>query len=324
MKIQLTVLIPTYNRKKRLIQTLLALQNQDCRDFKVVVCDNCSEYDINEIEEFLSPDFIKRISLERNSINIGASANITNLFLKCKTKWCWLLGDDDMPSPDAVSIILRNVASSENVGVFHFPILNIFSNSENSVQFSTLQDWIGFYENLYNSKCGFHNIRGDLIFLSNKVFNLEMCKDLMQYMFIYSHTRISQVIPIIKLLDSHVGLVKYVNERIIQYLPPESDHWNVQSVVQGMANLTFVKIVSINTNERNRLLNILMLNSRYIRACYIKTGNRDVQYLSSVYHMIYKYTTSGKEKLIFCGFILASRSEFTFNILKKIYARKVQ
>ena len=45
----LTVLIPTYNRKERLTQTLDCLSKQTNRSFQIVITDNCSDYDVNEL-----------------------------------------------------------------------------------------------------------------------------------------------------------------------------------------------------------------------------------------------------------------------------------
>ena len=45
----LTILIPTYNRKERLKQTLECLQNQTKQDYIIVIVDNCSSYCVKNL-----------------------------------------------------------------------------------------------------------------------------------------------------------------------------------------------------------------------------------------------------------------------------------
>lgn len=315
----LTVLIPTFQRKRQLTDTLLALQSQSNQMFKVVVCDNNSDYDFDEIKSALSQEFANRVVFFRNSFNVGATANITGLFLKCETKYCWLLGDDDLPTDEAIDIIYESISKYPDTAVFHFPMMLLPAMETcDEIEFSQLADYVSFYEDMRKSGAGFHNIRGDLIFLSNKVYNLSICSQCMDYLFTYAHTRVSQILPIIRLLDTRKASVRYIKKEIVVYQPPRGDHWNIQNVVQGMANISFLPIESLTKKQYRELLRIIMLDSRYTRGAYIQIGKRNQNYLRKVYGLIYKDILSGKEKLLFQLFIAMSRSDLLFQWLMRL------
>lgn len=97
MNKELSVLIPTYNRKEKLKKTLLALEKQFDDNFYVVILDNASEYSIEqEVLPELSFQFSKVIRIIKRKYNVGLGNNISGLFSVCETKWGWLLGDDDV------------------------------------------------------------------------------------------------------------------------------------------------------------------------------------------------------------------------------------
>jgi glycosyltransferase involved in cell wall biosynthesis len=100
----LSVLIPTYNRKKELLNQLNSLNNQinDFNFIEVVVCDNSNEI-------FNLPNNLKQIKYNYNSENIGFSGNIKKLLNIARGEFVWFLSDDDIITNDAVEIILDKI-----------------------------------------------------------------------------------------------------------------------------------------------------------------------------------------------------------------------
>ena len=50
MKHSLSIIIPTYNRKERLKKQLQSIHNQaDHNEVDIVLCDNCSNYNVKEM-----------------------------------------------------------------------------------------------------------------------------------------------------------------------------------------------------------------------------------------------------------------------------------
>ena len=112
----LSVMIPTYNRKEKLIRTLSALSTQTFKDFGIIISDNNSNYSIeNEILHKYEVDFRKSIKVHHNRVNVGLSLNMAGLFTLCPTEWAWFLGDDDIIFDDSVEKIVNII--NNNAGL---------------------------------------------------------------------------------------------------------------------------------------------------------------------------------------------------------------
>lgn len=95
MEQQLEIVIPTYNRVENLNNTLNQIFNSNISDkVFVTVIDNCSPY---KIESQLLPKAINNSNfrLLTNKTNIGLCGNILRCFESSRSKWLWVLGDDD-------------------------------------------------------------------------------------------------------------------------------------------------------------------------------------------------------------------------------------
>jgi len=95
MEQQLEIVIPTYNRVENLNNTLNQIFNSNISDkLFVTVIDNCSP---DRIESQLLPKAISNSNfrLLTNKTNIGICGNILRCFENSRSKWLWVLGDDD-------------------------------------------------------------------------------------------------------------------------------------------------------------------------------------------------------------------------------------
>lgn len=108
----LTIAIPTYNRQKELEQCLQCIRPQLNSRIKVIVRDNCSDYDAQLLVSKFNSPYIQYI---KNPINIGGDANIAKLFESCDTEWLWVLGDDDYILPDSITRVLQSIDENKNV-----------------------------------------------------------------------------------------------------------------------------------------------------------------------------------------------------------------
>ena len=117
----LTVAIPTYNRNPILKKNLPFLLAQLTDQCQLLIIDNCSKDRVDETIQdlmFSYPNVNYRFI--RNSVNIGGNANILRCFELCETQWLWILGDDDIPEPDAVKTIFRNVHEHPTITYLNF------------------------------------------------------------------------------------------------------------------------------------------------------------------------------------------------------------
>lgn len=102
----LTIAIPTYNRPIAIQEQIRLLLPQLNEKVALVVYDNCSE---PPVHSYFTDLELKKITIIRNKVNVGADANIARCFENCNTKWLWTLSDDDLVKKDAVETILKEI-----------------------------------------------------------------------------------------------------------------------------------------------------------------------------------------------------------------------
>ncbi len=110
----LTIAIPTYNRARYLAELLCVLQRQGTPDTEVIVSDNFSTDGTQEVTNA----FKGRIRVSRNARNVGADANLVCCLEQARGRFVWLMGDDDVPCGNAVSLLLEGIARNVEARVF--------------------------------------------------------------------------------------------------------------------------------------------------------------------------------------------------------------
>ena len=107
-KVKLSICIPTYNRANFIEETIQSILSQATSEIEIVVSDNCSEDNTENI--------IRRIQKESNQItyfrwneNQGADLNYLKVVELAKGQYCWLLGSDDLLLPGSIDKILKEI-----------------------------------------------------------------------------------------------------------------------------------------------------------------------------------------------------------------------
>ncbi len=97
---QYTFLLPAY-KPNFLEEALESIKNQTYKDFKVIVSDDCSPYDLKSVfDKVCSSD--SRFSFRRNEKNIGGKSLVShwNLLVDmCDTEYLIMASDDDVYEP---------------------------------------------------------------------------------------------------------------------------------------------------------------------------------------------------------------------------------
>ena len=99
---KLSICIPTYNRPKYLencINSILIARKKEKIDFEVCVSDNGSKHNISKIIKKFKGKL--NIRFHRFKRNMGISVNFLKVIKMAKGEYIWLLGSDDMVTPDA-------------------------------------------------------------------------------------------------------------------------------------------------------------------------------------------------------------------------------
>jgi hypothetical protein len=241
----LTIAIPTYNRPLQLAKQLTFLLQQDLnRVCEIVVVNNNSSYDINTLIKQFNND---KIRLVTNPFNIGMSTNMIFPFLYCKTKWIWLLSDDDEVLPDSIVNIYEEIFQcSGEICHIKFSIDRPCSRQKDFTA-KSLEELIDFYD-LYSPKR-----RGDFVFISNNVINIDKLQSYIGKSFEFSYSYIGYLIPTIFCLNSSSGYIKFSSKSIVKYLPPKEGSYSFGVVGKGVSILSHLD---------------LNLSGKYIRKFY--------------------------------------------------------
>ena len=111
----LSIYIPTYNRPQQLQRQVRQLLPQLSANVKLVVRDNCSPVSVDTL---FTDEELCKFTIVRNSINIGADANICRCFEECESKWLWVLSDDDLVKNNAVKSVLMKLEELDSSMLF--------------------------------------------------------------------------------------------------------------------------------------------------------------------------------------------------------------
>ncbi|WP_081627064.1 glycosyltransferase [Bordetella sp. FB-8] len=121
-----SIVIPTYNRANDLRRCLHSALAIDCDDMEIIVSDNASPDNTQEvIQEFNDP----RIRAFRQKENIYGDPNFLFIIEAAAGEWIITLTDDDWILPQAVSVIRAAVAANPNVGFILSPLRQIDANN---------------------------------------------------------------------------------------------------------------------------------------------------------------------------------------------------
>lgn len=107
----LTIAIPTYNRNNEVVETISTVLPQLSDLCRLLVIDNHSDVSVAEslaVKGVVIED-TPGVRMISNGINVGSQANLLRCIELCDTEWLWILGDDDIPRPDAVKLILNDL-----------------------------------------------------------------------------------------------------------------------------------------------------------------------------------------------------------------------
>jgi glycosyltransferase involved in cell wall biosynthesis len=120
-----SVLVPVYNRKDIIIETLNSALSQTYKNIEVVVVDNCSVDGTWElVSELARTD--KRLKIFRNDTNLGPVRNWLRCLQEAKGTYGKILWSDDLIAPDFLEATLPFL-NDEDVG-FVFTATKVFSS----------------------------------------------------------------------------------------------------------------------------------------------------------------------------------------------------
>jgi abequosyltransferase len=158
----ISICIPTYNRDSLLKESLVKLISQ-IREFSIpiYISDNYSCDNTEKVVKELSNNY-KYLFYHKNSKNIGLDRNFESVLRLPKTKYSWLLGDDDRIRTKSITQILESISNNN----YDFVVLNGGFENKPFIRVKDIQTQIYKDRNLILSELGWH-----MTWMSSLIFN---------------------------------------------------------------------------------------------------------------------------------------------------------
>lgn len=159
----LSIVIPSYNRNATLLSSLPVLLAQLRPGVELTILDNCSPTPLAvTLAPLLEQYPLADVQIIRHATNVGGAANILRSFEIARSPWLWILGDDDLVVPEAVDIILNHIQHYPNTTFFNFSTSTLRAQGLRPLAFNTIGQ-AGFVEG--------HDFPGNVNFMSVGVWH---------------------------------------------------------------------------------------------------------------------------------------------------------
>ncbi len=299
MEKQLSIVIPTYNRKERLLQQLSSIFKQaESRFVNVIVCDNASDYDVErEIRNTFTESQLLNFSIVRNKVNVGMGANLALILLQSDTEWLWTLSDDDITTDLSIAAILDDIRTFPDTDMFKYSI-NIF-DSHKEVTVRTIDELTHYYLKE-------HHASGDFVFISNCVYNRRCIDSFFGNTLSESYTLVGHILPIIRALDENKGVLRFRPQRIVDFVPAAPNTgWGMFYGALGVSTVSCLQLKS-NRKQTNKLTQVIMSGfSHYwlIQKALSMENRKQAKFLyKQIYFRSYKYSGRIVDKIWYLFF----------------------
>ena len=306
--IQLTILIPTFNRKEYLSDTIDKLSRQSNQNFYLVISDNCSNYSIEE--EILvnhADSFRERVSVFHRPYNIGGPQNIIGALAMTKTQWAWVLGDDDNILTNAVDTIYDRM--NNDYALLWFSI----DNRAKNIAISNLNELTEYIQN--------YSFSGDFIFCSNKVYNTLITDSYMCETYQRVYTCMSQCFPMIEALKNRKQIV-IISQKIVEHGRENEITWNVNRVATGMRTLIDYN-PGIQWKEYISLLQQIAIPFSLVLYSYLNSPTIPWNYrvyLKNLYNDMYRYLIPIQKRILIYPLICICSTRNGTIFIKRLYS----
>ena len=113
---KVSVCIPTFNRAEMLREVIISVLTQSFQDFELIISDNASQDQTQEVMASMKDDRIRYI---RNETNIGMIQNFNQCLARARGSYITIFHDDDLMLPDNLRLKVRALDQNSGVGLVH-------------------------------------------------------------------------------------------------------------------------------------------------------------------------------------------------------------
>lgn len=313
----LSIIIPTYNREKKLCRLLDSIFREDISLItEIVIVDNNSDYDITKTLNSYSKG---KIRIVRNPFNVGMASNIMSTFGHCKTKWMWLISDDDLVLPNSILNVVNRIKQNQDVSYLKFSTEGTGKlGLERNFTANNLEELIDYYLKEKPIR------RGNLVFVSNGVFNLDLLSPYLIYGYEFSYTYIPHLIPVFFGLNNNIPVI-FFNEKIIEFISPENGFWSFSKVGLGLSCLSHLPL-QLSDSYYKKFLNLTMcIPYQKLFIYFIKFKDKNsIRVYKYIYNNIYRYYLSNSQKgLSYLLILMLNKPRLSKYLIRKILRKEI-
>lgn len=122
-KPRLSIIIPTYNRRDRLQQSLSNYLETTVQDIEFIIVDNASpDTTADYVHSVMKTD--SRIKFFKNPTNLGFTRNLFRTYLESSGDFIMILSDDDHIHIDTIPYIMSTITQHPTIGCIAFQLNN--------------------------------------------------------------------------------------------------------------------------------------------------------------------------------------------------------
>ena len=138
---KVSVCMPVYNGGDYIADSIKSVLTQTYKNFNLIVCDNCS---IDNTEEIIRNFNDPRLIYVRNKKNLGLVGNHNRCLELADGEYVYFLHHDDIMLPDNLALKVSILDEHPNVGLVHSDVLFIDKNGEHLdiTKFDAKRDYI--------------------------------------------------------------------------------------------------------------------------------------------------------------------------------------
>ncbi|MES2376111.1 MAG: glycosyltransferase family 2 protein [Bacteroidota bacterium] len=277
----LTIAIPTYNRNKEVVDTILSTLPQLNENCKLLIIDNASSISVSDslIERGVNLKDYNYTKLIQNVTNVGAQANLLRCIELCDTEWLWILGDDDLPNTDAVNLILKDLKSHEGFTFFNY--CSLAHTRKDEIISSGITEFLNAFEDW-----------GQINFTSLCILNAKQIKPYLRFGFLYAYSWSCINACLFSCIVDKGGKALFSKKVILSEIDRASDdnkwiplgpHFGKNILLELLPNNSDKKLLASKMNNKPALEYIICLLIDLI----ISSGNKK-HYIYIYNNMIYR------------------------------------
>ena len=216
----ITICIPTFNRSKFLQELLQSIYNAK-QNIPIILSNNNSTDDTNKVIQIYKKKLTNFTSIQQKK-NIGFARNYLECIFRVRTKYAWVVGDDDLLKKDSIKNIIFTIKKLNypNGIIFEYDnFLNLSKNkSHNSIsEISLLKDF---------SKCGL---------ISTQIIKVENIKLIKNQITKQKKNFYIQIYIILHLIKKFGNWYKS-SKKIINYRNNNFNHYSKKWILNRLEN----------------------------------------------------------------------------------------